>query len=283
MAQVNFGVIDDGFPFTGKTKLEFHDIQDLIGSDEWGIESDLRELNMQLITKSIHFKKRINVNGFYNPEFYFNNENNAWDFLSFDWEYRMQQEDKRSENYLLEILNSTRAKVFVFTGWDLRMHISSIIEGGELKRYRDENRLEMLEKNEDGNVSKMVESVMNIINKGEEVQFGDSTILIKPSRHIVDSDDLWILRSLIGSDNIFSTLRDLNSSVIDESSILNMFENSKFKFFIDKENTILSASNNQLISEKFGELEPLSMINALNIFGIEKLEETREIGFSKIK
>jgi hypothetical protein len=99
----------------------------------------------------------------------------------------------------------------------------------------------------------------------------------------VDSDDFWMLRSLIGSDNILSFLKEMNSTVIDEDSILNMFEKSNFKFFIDKKNSILSASNNQLVASKLGELDELSMSDALSIFGIEKLEEAREKGFTIIK
>jgi hypothetical protein len=283
MAQVNFGIIDDGFPVTMKSKLEFSDIQRLTGVDEWGSEIDLRELNMQLVAKSVQFKGRINVNGFYNPEFFFSNQNNQWDFLSFDWEYKMHQTEKDSEQYLLEILNATSAKVFVFTGWEKRIHVSSIIESGEFKRFTEMGRLEMLEKNEDDNVTEMLNNVTNLIDKGEEIQIGDLTILIKPSRHIVDSDDFWMLRSLIGSDNILSFLKEMNSTVIDEDSILNMFEKSNFKFFIDKKNSILSASNNQLVASKLGELDELSMSDALSIFGIEKLEEAREKGFTIIK
>jgi hypothetical protein len=129
----------------------------------------------------------------------------------------------------------------------------------------------------------MLNNVTNLIDKGEEIQIGDLTILIKPSRHIVDSDDFWMLRSLIGSDNILSFLKEMNSTVIDEDSILNMFEKSNFKFFIDKKNSILSASNNQLVASKLGELDELSMSDALSIFGIEKLEEAREKGFTIIK
>jgi hypothetical protein len=195
----------------------------------------------------------------------------------------MHQTEKDSEQYLLEILNATSAKVFVFTGWEKRIHVSSIIESGEFKRFTEMGRLEMLEKNEDDNVTEMLNNVTNLIDKGEEIQIGDLTILIKPSRHIVDSDDFWMLRSLIGSDNILSFLKEMNSTVIDEDSILNMFEKSNFKFFIDKKNSILSASNNQLVASKLGELDELSMSDALSIFGIEKLEEAREKGFTIIK
>ena len=268
MAQVNFGIIDDGFPVTMKPKLEFSDIQRLTGVDEWGSEIDLRELNMQLVAKSVQFKGRINVNGFYNPEFFFSNQNHQWDFLSFDWEYKMHQTEKDSEQYLLEILNTTAAKVFVFTGWEKRIHVSSIIESGEFKRFTEMGRLEMLEKNEDDNVTEMLNNVTHLIDKGEEIHIGDLTILIKPSRHIVDSDDFWMLRSLIGSDNILSFLKEMNSTVIDEESILNMFKKSSFKFFIDKRNSILSASNNQLVASKLGELDELTMSDALSIFGI---------------
>jgi len=284
MARVNFGIIDDGFPVTGKTKLEFDAIQELTGKDEWDYsETSLRELNIQLVSKSIISKRRINVNGFYNPEFFFNNEIKAWDFLSFDWEYKMQQSEKEPEHYLLEILKTTTAKVFVFTGWEKRMHISSIIEQGEFKHFRDNNRLEMLEKNEDDSVNQMLQDVDNVYGKGEEVQLKDSTVLIKPSRYIIDSQDFWLLRALIGSDNILSILKEIQSNIIDEISIHLMFEKSSFKFFIDKQNSILSASNNQLVASKLGELDELTMSEALSIFGIEKLEEAREKGFTTIK
>jgi len=255
----------------------------LTGVDEWGSETDLRELNMQLVAKSVQFKGRINVNGFYNPEFFFSTQKGKWDFLSFDWEYKMHQAEKDSEHYLLEILNTTTAKVFVFTGWEKRIHVSSIMEGADFKHFREMGRLEMFEKNEDDNVTQMLNNVAKFIDKGEEVQFLGVTILIKPSRHIVDSHDFWLLKSLIGSENILSVLEEIRSKVINEESIQMMFEKSKFKFFIDKRNSILSASNNQLVASKLGELDELSMSVALSIFGIEKLEEAREKGFTIIK
>jgi len=283
MATVNFGIIDDGFPVTQKTQLEFNDIQHLTGIDEWGFETSLRDLNVELISKSIHLKKRINVTGFYNPEFFFNSKKKSWDYISFDWEYKMQQADKEPEDYLLEILKNTQAKIYVFTGWEKRIHISSIIDSGEFKAFRDENRLEMLEKNEDDSVAQMLQSVTELFERGEELSFGEGTILIKPSRFILDSDDFWMLRSLLGSDNIKSILSEEKSSVIDEGTIHLMFEKSKFQFFIDKENSVLSASKNQLVESKFGVLDELTMSEALSIFGIEKLVEAREKGFTTIK
>jgi len=283
MATVNFGIIDDGYPVTGKTKLEFDEIQQLTSVDEWDIETSLRDLNMQLILKSIHWKKRIHLNAFYNPEFFFTAEKRKWDFLAFDWEYKMQQSGKSSEVYLLEILETTRAKVFVFSGWETEDHISSMISDSVFDRYKKANRLELLRKSEDRSVVKMLEKVTFLFEKGEEVVFENVPLIIKPSKHIVDSEDFWVLKSLIGADNILSVLKEMNSNTVDEGTIQFMFEKSRYNFFIDNHKSILSASNNQLINEKFGELKALSMIDALNIFGIEKLEETKEKGYSKIK
>ena len=59
-------------------------------------------------------------------------------------------------------------------------------------------------------------------------------LTIKPSKFIIDSEDFWLLRALIGSENIVKFLNEEKTSVLEEGSIQKMFEQSTFKFFIDK-------------------------------------------------
>lgn len=280
MAQVKVGIIDDGYPST-QTLLTVDDINKLTPlEDEWGSEIDLRDLNIRLVGESFRWKRKIHVEAFKHPNFYFNKRDWNWDFLIFDWEYKPES---NSVDYLRKTLSLTKCPIYIYTAYNKFDDIPNLLSTIQFSQFREKNRFQIFNKSEKHSEDTILDFILEKFQKGEDVLFENTPLTIKPSKHIIDSEDFWILKSLIGTENILSALKEKNSNIVDEDTILLMFEKSKYNFFIDKHKSILSASNNQLISEKFGELKSLSMIDALNIFGIEKLEETKERGYSKIK
>lgn len=280
MTQVKVAVIDDGYPVMDERRFSFEYITELVQEDNWGSEESLRDLNIRLTGESLISKKKIHLEGFNHPETFIKEGQFDADFLIYDWEYKpFCEPDER----LLEILNLTNSKIFIYSGFDKVDRIPEILDNEKFKAFREAKRYEILSKSNNEDAEKIIQEIIQKFKAGELFNWNKLDLIIKPSKYIIDSEDFWILRALIGSENIKQFLENENTTVIDEESIKKMFEQSTFKFFIDKHKSILSASNNQLIASKLGDLTELSIGEALNIFGIEKLEETREKGFTIIK
>jgi len=281
MAQVKVGIIDDGYPVMDENRFSIERISNLVQNENWGSEESLRDLNIRLTSESLISKKRIRVEGFNHPETYINSNEFDSDFLIYDWEYKPICEP---DDQLFEILKLTNSKIFIYSGWDKFDEISKkLLAEQKFQVYRDTNRYEVLSKSDDEHSDRIIQNILQKFQDGEVINWNQMDLTIKPSKFIIDSEDFWLLRALIGSENIVKFLNEEKISVLEEGSIQKMFEQSTFKFFIDKHKSILSASNNQLVASKLGDLTELSIAEAVSIFGIEKLEEAREKGFTTIK
>lgn len=280
MAQIKVGIIDDGYPVMDENRFSIERINSLVQNENWGSEESLRDLNIRLTSESLISKRRIKLEGFNHPETYLTANEFDSDFLIYDWEYKPFCEPHEQ---LLEILGRTNSKIFIYSGWDKFDKISETLDEQKFQGYREANRYEVLSKSDDKHSDRIIETILQKFQDGEVVKWNQMDLTIKPSKFIIDSEDFWLLRALMGSENIIKFLNEEKTSVIDEGSIQKMFEQSTFKFFIDKHKSILSASNNQLVASKLGNLTELSIAEAVNIFGIEKLEEAREKGFTTIK
>ena len=280
MAQIKVGIIDDGYPVMDENRFSIERINALVQNENWGSEESLRDLNIRLTSESLISKKRIRLEGFNHPETFITAKEFDSDFLIYDWEYKPICEP---HDQLLEILKLTTSKIFIYSGWDKFDKISETLDEQKFKVYREANRYEVLSKSDDEHSDKIIQNILKKFHDGEVIKWNQMDLTIKPSKFIIDSEDFWLLRALIGSENIVKFLTEEKTSVLEEDSIQKMFEQSTFKFFIDKHKSILSASNNQLVASKLGDLTELSIAEAANIFGIEKLEEAREKGFTTIK
>jgi len=279
MTTVKVGIIDDGYPVMDEKRLSFESITELTQTKNWGLEESLRDLNIRLTSESLIWKKRIQLEGFNHPETFLNTKQFDSDFLIYDWEYKPTCEPHEQ---LLEILNLTSSKIFIYSGWEKFDRISETLDEEKFRPFLEAKRYEVLSKSNDEHTDKIMKDIVGKFKAGEEFEWNQLKVTIKPSKFIIDSDDFWLLRALIGSENILKFMKDESTTVIDEGNIQRMFEQSTFKFFIDRKKSILSASNNQLIASKLGELTELPIADAVDIFGIEKLEDTREKGFTSI-
>lgn len=280
MAQVKIGIIDDGYPVMDEKRLPPEKISQLVQDENWGTEESLRDLNIRLTSEWMIWKKRIHVESYNHPETFITEKQYDSDFLIYDWEYKPTCEP---HDQLFEILNLTQSKIFIYSAYDKIDRIPEILDDARFKPFQQANRYEIMSKSSDEHADEIIDEIMEKFKSGEKFNWKGLDLIIRPSKHVIDADDFWLLRALIGSESIIEELKKQDTNVIDETSIQKMFEHSPFKFFMDKTKSILSASNNQLVASKLGELQELPMIEALNTFGIDKLEEAREKGFTKIK
>lgn len=278
MATVKVGIIDDGYPTTN-SHISVEEISQLtLQNDEWGSEIDLRDLNIRLVSESVRWKRKIYVEAFKHPNFYFNKKDWEWDFLVFDWEYKPEAD---SQAYLHEILSLTKCPVYIYSAWDKIDDIPRILKEDRFSKFKEDNRYQILNKSEKQSEDTILTSILDVFNKGEIINWHGLEFELFPSKYIVGEDDFWKLEFLLGSDYLKNLI--IKTGVVNEETVLTLFSQSNYKFFIDKHKKILSSSANELLEAYLGKLTELSMIDALKSVGIDKMEEAKEKGYTDIK
>jgi hypothetical protein len=283
MNLVKVGVIDDGYPGLGETRFNLDRISDLTVQEDWGQETSLKDLNLKLVAHSIHWKRKIHLDGFSHPEYFMLNANadSNWNFIAFDWEYGMQQSDKPVDSYLLEVLNTTQAKISIFTAYSGIDAIPDLLVRPEFSTYANVGRLSILDKTDDNSVKTFLDQVETLFKNGETVIWADLEMIIKPSKYIIDSEEFWKLLSILGPQPIKHFIEH-ETNELTEDAISELLKNAPQKYFIDSGKNILSSSNSSFLKSGYGELKSISSIEAVNIFGIDKVEEAIEKGYTEI-
>ncbi len=282
MNQLRVDIIDDGYPTT-QHSLSIDDINDLTFKEEWGSEIDLKDLNIKLVSNSLSWRKKIDLNAYLHPNFYLNKYSNlnqfskVSDFIIYDWEYKPES---NSDEYLFRILDSTNCPIFIYSAWDKIDDIPNLLMTSRFDKFKKEKRYTILNKSDKESEDIIMSKVMECFNKGKSVKWDSSEIKLIPSKYIIDSEEFWKLRFLLGSVYLSSKLNDIIE--LSENSINDLFDNSKYKFFIDNQKSILTSSDSELMRTKFGNLTELSMIETLKAVGIDKMIEAKEKGYTEI-
>lgn len=117
--------------------------------------------------------------------------------------------------------------------------------------------------------------------KEEQQKIFDMPVKFYKNAYLNSLNDFWKIEALFKKDDIVSMLQSF-SGEISEASIEKLFTNQSLQFFIDqKENNLFSYSSS-VFTKKYGELIPVNALNALKEYGIDKLEQASEKGFTRI-
>lgn len=279
MAIVKVGIIDDGYPTLGEKHLSTERIDQLIRDEEdWGQEEGLRELSIQLSSKSRIWKRRIQVQAFNHPQTFREYQDFDSDFLIYDWEYKPVS---ASTDDFYEILNATSSKIFIFSAYDTIDKIPQLLDDDKFRKFKMEDRFDIMDKGTDDNINTIIEGIMSKFQGGEDVVWENTPIKIIPSRHLIDKDDFWKLKSVIGTDALLEFAKQV--SIFNEENIEKLFDKIQDVYFIDAKKNILSSAETELLNYGFGKLQAISALEALKAFTIDKLEEAKEKGYTEIK
>jgi len=281
MNLVKVGVIDDGYPGLGETHFDLDRISDLTIQEDWGQETSLKDLNLRLVMHSVQWKRKIHLDGFSHPEYFMLSADTNWNFIAFDWEYGMQQSDKPVDSYLLEVLNATPAQISIFTAYSGIDAIPDLLVRPEFSDYANAGRLSILDKTDDKSVKIFLDQVETLFKNGETAIWSDLEVIIKPSKYIIDSEEFWKLLSILGPQPIKHFIEH-ETNELNEDTISELLKKSPQMYFIDSGKNVLSSSNNNFLKSGYGELKSISSIEAVNIFGIDKVEEAIEKGYTEI-
>jgi hypothetical protein len=73
-----------------------------------------------------------------------------------------------------------------------------------------------------------------------------------------------------------------NAAEVSDASIESLFTNSSIRFYIDNNENNLFSYTSPLFIKKYGELIPVDALTALKDYGIDKLEQASEKGYTRI-
>jgi hypothetical protein len=279
MATVRVGIIDDGYPVMGEKKLSIERIEQLTTPEnDWGQEESLRELSIQLSSKSRIWKRKIDFQAFNHPQTFKEEQNFVSDFLIYDWEYKPVA---ASVDDFYEILQLTNSKIFIYSAYDKIDRIPELLDEDRFQKFRKKERYEIRSKGSDDDTEAIVNKIMSKFESGEDIVWEDIFITIIPSRYLIDNEDFWKIKSIVGTTNLYKFAK--KQKVFNEKSIEKLFTEMEDLFFIDSRKNILSSFEGEILNAGFGKMQKISSIEALQAFGIDKLEEAKEKGYTEIK
>lgn len=279
MATVRVGIIDDGYPVMGEKNLSIERIEQLTTPEnDWGQEESLRELSIQLSSKSRIWKRKIEFQAFNHPQTFKEEQNFSSDFLIYDWEYKPVA---ASVDDFYEILQLTNSKIFIYSAYDKIDKIPELLDEDRFQKFRKQERYEIRSKGSDYDTDAIMKRIMDKFESGEEVVWENISIKIIPSRYLIDHEEFWKIKSIVGASNLYSFAKKIN--VFDENSIETLFKEMMDLFFIDSKKNILSSFESEILNAGYGKMQKISAIEALQAFGIDKLEEAKEKGYTEIR
>jgi hypothetical protein len=279
MATIKVGIIDDGYPVLDEKFLTTERIEELTTSaEDWGQEESLRELSIKLTGKSRIWKKRIQFSGFNHPQTFKENNDFSSDFLIYDWEYKPVS---ASTEDFFDILNETSSKIFIYSAYDKIDRIPELLVDDKFAKFRAENRYEIKSKGNDDDTDAIIGAIMKKFEDGEDVIWEGLPIRIIPSRHLIDQEDFWKIKSVVGTETLLGFAQEVK--LFNEQSIEELFSKLPDTYFIDTKKNILSSAETELLSMGFGKLQKITALEALKAFTMDKLEEAKEKGYAEIK
>ncbi len=95
------------------------------------------------------------------------------------------------------------------------------------------------------------------------------------------NDKVWHLGALIGED-IVSEAVSANGGQLTSKLIIDLLTIHPLPFYIDANESILFLGNNKLAELELGPLKPISSVEAVQRYGLAKLEEASEKSYTRV-
>ncbi len=117
--------------------------------------------------------------------------------------------------------------------------------------------------------------------KNEVQKLFDIPVKFYKNDYLNSLSDFWKIEALFKKEDIISMLQSF-SGEISAASIENLFTKPTLQFFTDANEIILFSYTSTVFTKKYGALTPVNALTALKEYGIDKLEQASEKGFTRI-
>ncbi|MBO0937973.1 hypothetical protein J2I47_15560 [Fibrella sp. HMF5335] len=114
-----------------------------------------------------------------------------------------------------------------------------------------------------------------------DVQIGDPFREHSTYKYLSPPNQLWHLNALLGDDLVNQALED-NNGRLSDSTIIDLLAKHSLPFYTDTNERILFLGENKLAERELGPLKPISAVEAVQRYGLAKLEEASEKSYTQI-
>ena len=287
---INVFLIDDEFPpnveFVNKgiynDAISSDNLHYLSISEDWKSLHFLQELIKDIIISKESKSGLINLMGFKSPSIALANIDKGVipSVVIYDWEYGMPN-PVESQNLLLEILQLTKAVIFVYS--KVRDSIPAFLNKATFDEYAD--RFQLFLKGDQNNSIFSTEEfilqyILSRVSKNIQLKIRGLNINFLENGYLEKPSDILYLEKILGRKLLSSKLGDNFSSITNES-IESLLAGIKVKFLLDEKNQLLVTSDSINLVSKLQTPKELTGIEVLKKFGISALKEVLEIGIIK--
>ena len=284
-------ILDDNIPkipeYVEKSlydgKLDSTSLRYLVDSAGWTGQHNLKELT-SFILDSEHSKSgELDVYGFTHPSLCLDeiDEGLLPDVIIYDWEYGGET-NKESSNWLMEILNSTRAFVFVYSM--VRNEIPPFLNKADFDEHS--SRFQLFLKGDTGSSVFTSEEfihqyVVSQITKSNNIKIQGYDINFQENGYLENPSDILYVERILGRLALSEKLKE-GISTISNESIEQLFEDVNIKIYYDAKKGRLVTSDFSIVAKKMEITKELSAIEILKEHGLVTLKELLEIGIAKV-
>lgn len=117
--------------------------------------------------------------------------------------------------------------------------------------------------------------------KEEQPKLFDIPVNFYKNNYLPSLSEFWKIEALFKKDDIISMLQS-SAGEISDTTIEKLFTKQSLKFYIDEKEKNLFSTTSTVYTKKYGELIPVNALTALKEYGIDKLEQASEKGFTRI-
>ncbi|MBA7532091.1 hypothetical protein ES705_24317 [subsurface metagenome] len=284
-------ILDDNIPKTPEyveqslydTKMDAASLSHLVSTVEWKGQYNLKQLTSFILDSEHAHSGIIATWGFTHPSICLDEIDAGLipDIIVYDWEYGSET-NKESSNWLMEILNSTKAFVFVYS--IIRNEIPPFLNKKEFDKYSSRFQL-FLKGDTTSSVFSSEEFILQYIltkiTKANRIKIQGVEIAFLENDYLDNPSDILFLEKIFGRAALINYLKEKGSTVSQES-IEEMITNVSDRLLYDTKRNLLISPNSTLLIEKYKPEEELTYIESLKNYGLQKLIEVLEIGLVKV-
>ncbi|WP_407500785.1 hypothetical protein [Elizabethkingia anophelis] len=293
---INVFLLDDEFPIDDEfrrkgiynTAISTDDLYHLAVNREWNHLIDLQQLIKDLVSSQPCKEGLINLVGFNTPTLALHEIQKGElipDIVIYDWEYpNAPIYNNNSTIWLLEILNRTKAFIFVYS--KRRNELPKFLNQSDFTPHS--NRFQLLLKGGGINASFTAEELIlqyiigTATNSGKikidgiEVEFTSNDYLEKAS-------DILYLQRILGNQYVLDELKNIDFS-INTAGVEKILNDSQgYLYFLSEKNLLISPEELSLI-QKYGEdnLQKITYLDVVKKYSLYTLEDVLEKGIAPI-
>lgn len=287
----NIFLLDDEFPIvkefvdTGiyENAINSENLYHLALNENWKSLHDLQQLIKDIVTSKACKEGLVNLIGFTKPEQCLLEIDKGFlpDVVIYDWQYGIIN-DIDSQKWLLEILNTTNAFVFIYS--KVGEALPFFLNKEKFNQYSPRFQLFIKGSKSDSifySEEFILQYILGEVSDSNKIKIHGFDVEFTKNKHLTYASDILYLERIFGKLSLLEELKKVDFN-LNKKTIDRILDSSEGYLFYNEEKKILINPDNKNIVDKMQSLQKISFKQVAEMFSIKKLEEALERGVALI-